>query len=40
MLILDTDGDLVRLGSFKRGVWDMIRVVRPDGTSKPFSFAP
>lgn len=39
-LILDTDGDLVRLGCFKKGTWDMIRVVDPNGADKPFDFEP
>lgn len=39
-LLLDTDGDLVRLGCFKKGVWDMIRIVDPNGADKPFDFEP
>jgi hypothetical protein len=39
-LILETDGDLVRLGCFKANMWDMVRVVRADGTDKPFAFTP
>lgn len=39
-LILDTDGDLVRLGCFKKRMWDMIRIVDPNGADRPFDFEP
>jgi hypothetical protein len=39
-LVLDTDGGLVRLGCFKKGVWDMIRVVRSGAAGGPFPFEP